>query len=72
MRARAEQVIAYHRGLMAAYCTANLRARGNPEVPDSLRQMPSIDVPVALREPEDEREPAPVRELHQAAAGAER
>jgi hypothetical protein len=50
MRARAEQVIAYHRGLMAAYCTANLRARGNPEVPASLREMPTIELPSVLRE----------------------
>jgi hypothetical protein len=70
MRARAEQVVAYHRGLMAAYCTANLRARGNPEVPDSLREMPSIEMPSALRPLTVA--PAPVRELHQTAAGAER
>ncbi len=70
-RARAEQIVAYHRGLMAAYCTANLRARGNPEVPDSLRQQPAIEVPAALREL-DERESAPVTELHPTAAGAER
>jgi hypothetical protein len=50
IRARAEQVIAYHRGLMAAYCTANLRARGNPEMPASLREMPRIELPEVLRE----------------------
>jgi hypothetical protein len=50
-RARAEQIVAYHRGLMTAYCTANLRARGNPEVPDSLRELPPIQVPEALQDP---------------------
>jgi hypothetical protein len=75
-RAWAEQIIAYHRGLMAAYCTANLRARGNPEVPQSLRQLPSIHVPSALWSPpvsdEDATDAGNVRELHQAVAGAER
>jgi hypothetical protein len=70
IRAQAEQVVAYHRGLMAAYCTANLRARGNPEVPDSLRAMPTIEIPPVLRPVSAA--PAPVRELRQAAAGAER
>jgi hypothetical protein len=45
MRAAAEQTIAYYRGLMAAYCTANLRARGNPETPESLRVLPTIEIP---------------------------
>jgi hypothetical protein len=51
IRARAEQIVAYHRGLMTAYGTANLRARGNPEVPDSLRELPPIHVPEGLRDP---------------------
>jgi hypothetical protein len=76
-RAWAEQIIAYHRGLMAAYCTANLRARGTPEMPQSLRELPSIHVPSGLwalpgGAASDEERVAPVRELHQAAAGAER
>jgi hypothetical protein len=50
MRAQADQVIAYYRGLMAAYSTANMRARGNPEVPDALRTLPAIEVPEVLRE----------------------
>jgi hypothetical protein len=75
-RAWAEQIIAYHRGLMAAYCTANLRARGTPEMPQSLRELPSIHVPSglwALPAGTTDAEPVSnVRELHQAAAGAER
>lgn len=51
-RARAAEIVAYHRGLMAVYCTANLRARGAPEVPPVLRDLPAIAVPSALREPE--------------------
>ena len=43
-------LIAYHRGLMAAYSTANMRARGNPEMPDALRELPAIEVPEVLRE----------------------
>ena len=43
-------MIAYYRGLMAAYSTANMRARGNPEVPDALRTFPTIEVPEALSE----------------------
>ena len=50
MRAQADQVIAYYRGLMAAYSTANMRARGNAEVPDALRTLPTIEVPEVLRE----------------------
>jgi hypothetical protein len=69
-RARAEQIVAYHRGLMAAYCTANLRARGTPEVPDSLREVPTIDVPAGLREASPSLSAVP--ELHRAVAGAER
>ncbi len=72
MRARAEQVIAYHRGLMAAYCTANLRARGNPEVPASLREMPPIELPSVLRETSGD--DANVAQLHLplAATGTDR
>ena len=74
MRAQADQVIAYYRGLMAAYCTANMRARGNPEVPDALRTLPAIEVPEVLRElgRVEEEPPAeePVRALrHVAGAG---
>ena len=49
-RARASEVVAYYRQLMAVYCAANLRARGNPELPTVLRELPSLDVPPALRE----------------------
>jgi len=51
-RARANELVAYYRGLMSAYCAANLRARGTPEVPPVLRELPAITVPPALREPE--------------------
>ncbi len=47
-RARASAVAAYHRGLMAQYCAANLRARGNPEVPAVLRELPPIEVPAVF------------------------
>jgi hypothetical protein len=63
---------------MAAYCTANLRARGTPEMPQSLRELPSIHVPSGLwalpggSSADDGERVAPVRELHQAAVGAER
>ena len=50
-RAAAAEIVAYHRGLMSAYCAANLRARGAPEVPQILRDLPEIEVPTALREP---------------------
>jgi hypothetical protein len=50
MRARADQIIAYYRGVMASYSKANMRARGNPEVPDALRTLPAIEVPEVLRE----------------------
>ncbi len=50
-RARAAAALAYHRGLMASYCAANLRARGNPEVPAVLRELPPIEVPAVLEEP---------------------
>jgi hypothetical protein len=52
-RARAGEIVAYHRGLMSAYCAANLRARGAPEVPPILRELPAIAVPPVLREPDD-------------------
>jgi hypothetical protein len=68
MRAQADQVTAYHRGLMAAYCTANLRARGNPSVPDSLRSMPEIEVPEGFRDQPDVT--AEVRDLPRAVGGA--
>jgi hypothetical protein len=49
-RASADEVIAYHRGLMAAYCKANLRARSNPQVPESMRELPTIELPSVLRD----------------------
>lgn len=50
VRARGDEVTAYYRGLMAAYCKANLRARGNPQVPAALRELPAIELPSVLRE----------------------
>jgi hypothetical protein len=50
-RARATALIAYHRGLMSAYCAANLRARHLPEIPAVLRELPGIALPDELREP---------------------
>ena len=50
-RARASAIAAYHRGLMAQYCAANLRARGNPEVPTILRELPAFQIPAPLDEP---------------------
>ncbi len=52
-RAWAAEIVAYHRGLMAVYSAANLRARGAPEVPPVLRELPAIAVPSVLREPEE-------------------
>ena len=51
-RARADALIAYHRGLMSAYCAANLRARHVPEMPAVLRELPEIALPDELREPQ--------------------
>lgn len=48
-QARATEVAAYHRGLMAVYAAANLRARGNPEVPRALRELPAVEIPDVLR-----------------------
>ncbi len=56
-RARAREVVAYYRGLMTAYCAANLRARGTPDVPPVLRDLPAIDVPSVLVDPADVPEP---------------
>jgi hypothetical protein len=64
-RARAGAIAAYHRGLMAQYCAANLRARGNPEVPAVLREPPAIHIPVPLDEA-----PAPVTLAAAASASA--
>ncbi len=50
-RARAAALTAYHRGLMSAYCAANLRARRLPEIPAVLRELPEIALPDELREP---------------------
>jgi hypothetical protein len=47
-RNRARELVAYHRQLMAVYCAANLRARGNPELPAVLRELPPIEVPAPL------------------------
>jgi hypothetical protein len=41
-----------HRGLMSAYCAANLRARHLPEMPAVLRELPEIALPDELREPQ--------------------
>jgi hypothetical protein len=49
-RARADEVIAYHRGLMATYCTANLRARKDVDGVDALEHLPEIHVPAVLEE----------------------
>ena len=51
-RARADALVAYHRGLMSAYCAANLRARHVPEMPAVLRELPEIALPDELREPQ--------------------
>lgn len=52
-RARAREFVAYYRGLMTVYCAANLRARGTPDVPPVLRDLPAIDVPAVLVDPAD-------------------
>ena len=49
-RALADQAIAYYRQLMAVYSAANLRARGNPEMPAALREPPQIQIPSSLCE----------------------
>ncbi|MGZ4132103.1 MAG: hypothetical protein ACXVWF_03570 [Actinomycetota bacterium] len=51
-RSRAQELVAYHRQLIAVYCTANLRARGNPEVPAVLRELPPIAIPAPLADEE--------------------
>lgn len=66
VRARADALIAYHRGLMALYCAANLRARGNPEVPTALRDMPPIEMPGVLEAPGADASP-PLRTRGEAA-----
>jgi hypothetical protein len=48
--ARADEVIAYHRGLMATYCTANLRARKDADVVEAFEHLPEICVPGVLGE----------------------
>lgn len=58
-RARAAAISAYYRGLMALYCAANLRARGNPEMPAVLRDPPPIEVPGVLQEPREVDVPVP-------------
>ena len=47
-RARADELIAYHHGLMAVYCAANLRARQLPNVPPVLRELPPLELPSAI------------------------
>ncbi|MFN8234118.1 MAG: hypothetical protein U0V56_11855 [Actinomycetota bacterium] len=47
-RARASELVAYHRGLMSSYCAANLRARSLPETPPILRELPELHVPAEL------------------------
>jgi hypothetical protein len=48
--ARADEVIAYHRGLMATYCIANLRARKDADVVEAFEHLPEIRVPAVLEE----------------------
>jgi hypothetical protein len=48
--ARAAEVIAYHRGLMATYCMANLRARKDADVVEAFEHLPEIQVPGVLEE----------------------
>ena len=48
--ARADEVIAYHRGLMATYCAANLRARKDADVVEAFEHLPEIRVPAVLEE----------------------
>jgi hypothetical protein len=48
--ARADEVIAYHRGLMATYCIANLRARKDADVVEAFEHLPEIHVPGVLGE----------------------
>jgi hypothetical protein len=48
--AHAQEIRSYYEQLMAIYCTANLRARRSPEVPEVLRGHPTIEIPVALRD----------------------
>jgi hypothetical protein len=47
-RARADELIAYRHGMMAAYCAANLRARQSPSVPPVLRELPPLELPSAI------------------------
>jgi hypothetical protein len=49
-QARADEVIAYHRGLMATYWEANLRARKDVDGIDPLEHLPEIHVPAVLEE----------------------
>jgi hypothetical protein len=46
----ADEVIAYHRGLMAMYCTANLRARKDAGGVEAFEHMPEIRMPAVLEE----------------------
>ena len=48
--ARADEVIAYHRGLMATYCMANLRARKDADAVEAFEHLPEIRVPGVLGE----------------------
>lgn len=49
-RARASERRSYHAQLMAAYCSANLRARSTPEIPAILRELPQVEMPPAFRD----------------------
>lgn len=49
-RARASERANYHAQLMAAYASANLHARSTPDIPAILRELPEVEVPLALRE----------------------
>jgi hypothetical protein len=65
VRSHARELVAYYRQLMAVYCTANLRARGTPELPAVLRELPPIEIPAPL----SDEEPA-VASLNGHASGA--
>lgn len=66
-RARASERSSYHAQLMAAYCSANIRARGAPEIPGVLAELPTLEIPAALREPAQHVEDLASRNGHVAA-----
>lgn len=48
-RARASELCSYHAQLVAAYSSANVRARSVPEIPTVLRDLPEITIPASLQ-----------------------